>query len=112
VGFEVALDALLLGRHAGHQARKQGFPNNTDGPTDALRHCIWSCYLTEQFGSTTARIITDIHERCAFTTWDAQAMDLFNNVIGRDIEERFGDCTRNCVRALLSHQLIDLTADW
>ncbi|MGH7720300.1 MAG: RHS repeat-associated core domain-containing protein, partial [Gemmatimonadaceae bacterium] len=57
-----------------------------NGPGDALRHATWSCRLTQEFGSETARTITDNHETVSKDhPQDPKEarMDQHNNAVGR-----------------------------
>lgn len=64
-----------------------GEPRLITGPQgdprqNALRHCIWQCKLTENFGPAVAKAFGDAHEAGSPNDADHQS-DLINNKIGR-----------------------------
>lgn len=55
-----------------------------DGHGDAFRHAYWNALMTREFGSEFAEQFATAHEGSADTS-DAEAMDLYNNEVGRRI---------------------------
>lgn len=60
------------------------YPTN-DGHTDAFRHAYWSARLTAEFGVGWAEQFTVAHEGVPGNPGIREAMDLYNNEVGRDI---------------------------
>ncbi|MFC8529631.1 DUF6973 domain-containing protein [Nocardia sp. NPDC057227] len=59
-----------------------------DGHADAFRHAYWNAMLTKEFGAEWTEAFATAHERTddpARTHATAEAMDLFNNEVGRRI---------------------------
>ncbi|WP_429001295.1 DUF6973 domain-containing protein [Vandammella animalimorsus] len=56
----------------------------TDGHGDAFRHAYWNALMTREFGIEFAKQFATAHEGLADTS-DAEAMDLYNNEVGRRI---------------------------
>ncbi len=59
--------------------------NGEDSHTDAFRHGFWSAMLTLEFGEEWARAYATAHERLPNDTPVREAMDLYNNEVGRQI---------------------------
>jgi Domain of unknown function (DUF6973) len=56
-----------------------------DGHRDAFRHCFWNARLTKEFGFEWTRQFTTAHEALPGNTASREAMDLYNNEVGRQI---------------------------
>lgn len=56
-----------------------------DGHRDAFRHCYWNARLTAEYGATWTRQFTTAHEGLPANTAAREAMDLYNNEVGRAI---------------------------
>ena len=56
-----------------------------DGHRDAFRHCYWNARLTKEFGIGWTQQFTTAHEALPGNTASREAMDLFNNEVGRAI---------------------------
>ncbi|BBX24577.1 hypothetical protein MTER_39880 [Mycolicibacter terrae] len=64
----------------------QNGPNDTaDNHTDAFRHAYWNALMTQRFGENWTRDFATAHERLPNNPATAEAMDLYNNEIGRSI---------------------------
>ena len=61
-----------------------GWPRN-DGHNDAFRHTYWNARLTIEFGERWTRAFTTAHEGSASNPAVREAMDLYNNAVGRSI---------------------------
>jgi len=60
--------------------------DSNDGHQDALRHAYWNAMLTREFGADFAERFTTAHEGNPENTAGArEAMDLYNNELGRQI---------------------------
>lgn len=60
------------------------YPTN-DGHNDAFRHAYWNARLTAEFGETWTRAFTTAHEGNNPGASTREAMDLYNNEVGRRI---------------------------
>lgn len=64
----------------------QNGPNDTaDNHTDAFRHAYWNALMTQRFGEDWTRDFATAHERLPNNPATAEAMDLYNNEVGREI---------------------------
>ncbi|OBB31004.1 hypothetical protein A5792_16535 [Mycolicibacterium peregrinum] len=57
----------------------------TDNRTDAFRHTYWNALMTQRFGEEWTRKFATAHERRPGDPAPREAMDLYNNEIGRQI---------------------------
>ncbi|MGV0744843.1 DUF6973 domain-containing protein [Mycolicibacterium sp. XJ870] len=56
-----------------------------DNHTDAFRHAYWNALMTQRFGEEWTRQFTTAHERRTANYASSEAMDLWNNEVGRRI---------------------------
>lgn len=56
-----------------------------DGHVDAYRHALWSARMTKRFGSEWTKEYTTSHEMTHGNPVQREAMDLYNNEVGRQI---------------------------
>ena len=63
---------------------RSSWPTN-DGHTDAFRHAYWNARLTSEFGAEWTAQFTTAHEGSNPGNSTREAMDLYNNQIGRQI---------------------------
>lgn len=66
-----------------------------DGHRDAFRHCFWNARLTREYGATWTRQFTTAHEALPANTAAREAMDLYNNEVGRSIAVAHADADRD-----------------
>lgn len=59
--------------------------NTSDNHTDAFRHTYWNALMTQRFGEEWTRRFATAHERRPGDPAPREAMDLYNNEIGRQI---------------------------
>lgn len=59
--------------------------NTSDNHTDAFRHTYWNALMTQRFGEEWTRKFATAHERRPGDPAPREAMDLYNNEIGRQI---------------------------
>lgn len=65
---------------------KQLFPDSVnDGQGDAFRHTYWNALMSDKFGEDFAKSYATAHERGGGQPSHREAMDLFNNNLGRQI---------------------------
>jgi hypothetical protein len=56
-----------------------------DGQRDAFRHAYWNALLTREFGAQWTQQFATAHEAAPGNPADREAMDLYNNEVGRQI---------------------------
>ena len=98
------------------ESRSSGFAGPEDGPQDALRHCLWSCYMVTYYpfnpfggaGPTFSKWVTDNHEaRLPSSKPGSNQMDYYNNAVGRSLGSQVwnsqvqGSPSCNCYDACL-----------
>jgi hypothetical protein len=64
-----------------------------DGRQDAFRHMYWNALMTKRFGEDFTKSFTIAHEGKPDNPADQEAMDLFNNEVGRRIAVENPDAT-------------------
>lgn len=64
---------------------KEGEWIGQDGHRDAFRHCFWNARLTKEFGLNWTKQFTTAHEALPGNMASREAMDLYNNEVGRKI---------------------------
>lgn len=62
--------------------------SRNDGHNDAFRHCYWNALMTRTFGKDFAAEFATAHESLAGNQVKREAMDLYNNEVGRGIAEK------------------------
>jgi hypothetical protein len=68
-------------------------PGVNDGHNDAFRHAFYNAMLTKEFGVDFAAAFGTAHEGKPGNEADREAMDLYNNELGREIAEANPDAT-------------------
>lgn len=63
----------------------EGSNQEIDNQTDAFRHAYWNALMTQKFGEDWTRNFATAHERRPDNYATSEAMDLYNNEIGRGI---------------------------
>ncbi|MBD1867985.1 hypothetical protein H6F95_11870 [Cyanobacteria bacterium FACHB-471] len=84
----------------------QGEWINSDGHRDAFRHAYLNSLLTREFGEEWTSQFTTAHEALPDNPPDREAMDLYNNEVGRQIAADNPDAS-NAELAQLIRQAID-----
>lgn len=64
---------------------QNGVNDTADNHTDAFRHAYWNALMTQRFGEQWTKDFTEAHERLPDNPATAEAMDLYNNEVGRKI---------------------------
>ena len=71
---------------APHLTEKEGIAwIFNDGHRDAYRHAYWNAMLVQEYGAEWAERFATAHERLPSNSPEREAMDLYNNRIGREI---------------------------
>ncbi len=91
---ELLDDIGLLGIKDMYDLQNQAFGNaeerfegqdSNDSHQDAFRHAYWNALMTQRFGEEWAERYGTAHERLPGNPADREAMDLYNNEVGRRI---------------------------
>jgi hypothetical protein len=77
-----------------------------DGHQDAFRHTYWNALMTRKFGETFARKYATAHEGVPGNEGPREAMDLYNNEVGRRIASEHPDADEKEL-ARLVQQAVD-----
>lgn len=64
---------------------QNGVNDTADNHTDAFRHTYWNALMTQRFGEQWTKDFATAHERLPANPATAEAMDLYNNELGRNI---------------------------
>ena len=64
-----------------------------DGHRDAFRHAYWNALMTQKYGETWTNAFATAHEGVPGNTANREAMDLYNNEIGRSIGAANGNAS-------------------
>lgn len=72
---------------------QNGANDTADNHTDAFRHTYWNALMTQRFGEGWTRDFATAHERLPNNPATAEAMDLYNNEVGRTIAMANPDAT-------------------
>lgn len=72
---------------------QNGVDDTADNHTDAFRHTYWNALMTQRFGEQWTRDFATAHERLPNNPSTAEAMDLYNNELGRQIATSNPDAT-------------------
>lgn len=85
IGWLAQQDFKQIAEHAFDEADQRFVPEDqNDNHNDAFRHAYWNALLTQRFGEEWARDYTTAHERITNPA-AREAMDLWNNEVGRRI---------------------------
>ncbi len=91
-------------RDAAYEVAPERFASGAeDGHQDAFRHAYWNALMVQRFGRDWAEQMATAHERLPGNPADREAMDLYNNALGRQIAFEHPKATAS--------QLADLVAD-
>ncbi|MFA5123960.1 LysM peptidoglycan-binding domain-containing protein, partial [Zavarzinia sp.] len=98
-------ETLALERYPKPEDLRPDFPRNpevragfdtwaqNDGHTDAFRHAYWNALMTKRFGEDFAARFASAHEGLHGNPADREAMDLYNNEVGRRIATKNPDAS-------------------
>lgn len=98
-------ESVALERYPKPEDLRSGFPQNpevrssfdtwaqNDGHTDAFRHAYWNALMTKRFGEDFATRFASAHEGSGDNPADREAMDLYNNEVGRRIASQNPDAS-------------------
>jgi hypothetical protein len=94
---------------AAHEQAERVFagPDQSDNHGDAFRHAYWNALLTREYGEQFAAAFTVAHERKPHDNALREAMDLYNNEIGRRIAVQHPDADRTELARLVADAVRD-----
>ncbi|MGW5573734.1 DUF6973 domain-containing protein [Nocardia thailandica] len=78
-----------------------------DGHGDAFRHTYWNARMTQEFGADWTQTFTTGHEKLGGNPAAREAMDLYNNELGRTIGQENLDATPEELRAKVQSAIND-----
>ncbi|GGK49915.1 DUF6973 domain-containing protein [Nocardia camponoti] len=84
-GIGAVGQALTLPDVANAAADEYSRGTRADGQGDAYRHMYWNAMMTQKFGEDWAQTYATAHEKSAANDPQREAMDLWNNELGRKI---------------------------
>ncbi|MDB5047815.1 MAG: hypothetical protein JWO30_886 [Fibrobacteres bacterium] len=102
IGLSGAASAGFDAAIASKSAKRMGYEGESDGPQDAMRHCIWSCLMTQDMGEDNAATAGENHENAGDAkgqTCKERKMDEHNNKEGRKAGKSAGarSCQQMCM---------------
>lgn len=80
-----AVEAKIAQLPPDRQAEARALWPNNDGHNDAFRHAYWNARLTSEFGAEWTAQFATAHEARPGNPGNREAMDLYNNEVGRRI---------------------------
>lgn len=78
-----------------------------DGHGDAFRHAYWNARMTQEFGEEWTQTYTTAHEKTGGNPPAREAMDLYNNKLGREIALDNPDASPEQLRTKISEAIQD-----
>ncbi|MEV5837242.1 hypothetical protein [Nocardia sp. NPDC052112] len=106
-GVDAVAKALTLPDLARNAALAEYPDSVADGQGDAYRHMYWNALMSQQFGEDWAQTYATSHEKTGGNTPQREAMDLYNNEIGRAIGAANPKATPEELAALVGQQIKD-----
>lgn len=76
-----------------------------DGHRDAFRHTYWNALLAKEFGNEWAEALATAHEGMPGNPANREAMDLYNNQVGRGIAAAHPNASKEQLAALVGDAL-------
>ncbi len=80
---------------------------SNDGHRDAFRHAYWNAILVKEYGADWTKAFTTAHEGIPGNAANREAMDLYNNEVGRQIASGNPGATREELAALVEQAVRD-----
>ena len=80
-----------------------------DGHRDAFRHAYWNALMTQQHGRGWTSVFATAHEALPGNPANREAMDLYNNAVGRSIAAAHPNATQDQLADLISGAVRDGT---
>lgn len=80
---------------------------NNDGHRDAFRHAYWNALMTREYGRGWAATFGTAHEARPGNEANREAMDLYNNAVGRSIAAEHPNASKEQLGGLVQQALLD-----
>lgn len=84
-----------------------GKKGQDDGHGDAFRHAYWNALMTREFGADWTKQYATAHEGLGGNPANREAMDLFNNEVGRSVALAHPDASPDELAALIANEVDD-----
>jgi hypothetical protein len=85
---------------------KEVFPASVDdGKGDAFRHAYWNALMTQQYGEDWTKEFATAHEKSGGNTPQREAMDLYNNELGRKVALAHPDASPDELKELIRNEI-------
>ncbi|MDT0222768.1 DUF6973 domain-containing protein [Gordonia sp. AC31] len=97
-------DAVATARHPNAKGEKNSL---ADGHGDAFRHAYWNALMTERFGEEWTERFATAHEGLGGNPAHREAMDLFNNEVGRRVATEHEGATPDELAALVDQAVTE-----
>ncbi|MET9859497.1 hypothetical protein ABZY93_09245 [Streptomyces smyrnaeus] len=86
---------------------RNGNPDRNDNHNDALRHTCWNALTTKKYGAQWTEKYATTHEARPGNQPEREAMDLYNNEIGRRIAQDHPDASEEELADLVEKAMRD-----
>ncbi|MEU4315872.1 hypothetical protein [Nocardia sp. NPDC024068] len=88
------------------EAAEENYPDSVDdGHGDAFRHAYWNALMAQRFGPDWTEIYGTAHEKSGGNPPNREAMDLFNNQLGREIGAANPDASPEELQQLIKNEI-------
>ncbi|WP_141808357.1 DUF6973 domain-containing protein [Nocardia bhagyanarayanae] len=104
-GIEAVGQALKMPDLAKEAALEYSPDTQADGQGDAFRHMYWNALMSQKFGEEWTQTYATAHEKTGGNTPQREAMDLWNNELGRKIGAANPDATPEELQALVRQEI-------
>ncbi|UAK33389.1 wnt family protein [Nocardia asteroides] len=85
---------------------EQVFPASVDdGKGDAFRHAYWNALMTQKYGEDWTKEFATAHEKSGGNTPQREAMDLYNNELGRKVALAHPDASPEEMKELIRNEI-------
>ncbi len=82
------------------------YPDSADdGQGDAFRHAYWNALMAQRFGPEWTEMYGTAHEKLGGNPPNREAMDLFNNQLGREIGAAYPDASPEELQQLIKNEI-------
>ncbi|SUE29895.1 Uncharacterised protein [Nocardia farcinica] len=104
-GIEAVGQALQMPDMAKEAALTYSPETEADGHGDAFRHMYWNALMAQEFGADWTETYATAHEKTGGNNPQREAMDLWNNQLGREIGAANPNATPEELQALIRHEI-------
>lgn len=87
--------------------RRQGEWQGNDGHRDAFRHAYWNALMAQEYGPGWTSVFATAHEAAPGNEANREAMDLYNNRVGRTIGAAHPDASPEQLARLVQNAVQD-----